>query len=121
MALRYRMKTVLKLIALLILASVPMYFAAAKPEEAPGIQKKTLQIFNVSVDTTSTTATISWETNCPSMGSVLIEDYIILDDKHNTHHSVTIPFTAGWEYHVEIRAFSEAFGSAGPVEVIFTL
>jgi len=116
------MKSTIKLLALLILAIVPGFFATAKPENAPGIRKKTLQILNVSVATTATTATISWETNTPSMGSILADGYAILDDKTGTRHSVTIPFLiAGLEYRFLVDAFSEIYGEANPYEISLTL
>ena len=116
------MKTTIKVLALLILALVPSFFVGAKPENAPGIQKKTLQIVHVSVDTTATTATISWETNTPSMGSILADGYAIIDDKTGTRHSVTIPFLiAGLEYHFLVDAFSEIYGEAIPYEVTLKL
>jgi hypothetical protein len=116
------MKTTIKVLALLILTLIPSFFAAAKPEDAPGIQKKTLEILHVSVATTATTATISWETNTPSTGSILADGYAIVDDKTGTRHSVTIPFLiAGLQYHFLVDAFSEIYGEAIPYEVSLTL
>jgi hypothetical protein len=116
------MKPTIKLLALLILVLVPSFFAIAKPENAPGIQKKTLQVLNVSVATTATTATISWDTNAPSMGSIHADGYAIIDDKTGARHSVTIPFLiAGLEYHFRVDAFSEIYGEAIPYEVRVTL
>jgi hypothetical protein len=116
------MKTIVKLVAVLMLLSAPTYFATAKPEDAPGIQKKPLHILNFSVETTATSATVSWETNIPSMGSIFFQNIGILDDKTGTRHSVTIPFLSpDIEYHVRIEAFSEVFGPPITEELTFAL
>ena len=116
------MKTILKLLALLILGSVPIFFATARPEVAPGIQKKSLQILGVSVATTESTATISWETNAPSSGSVTISDFGFIDEKTGTRHSVTIPYlTPGAPYTFVIHSYNDLYGAALPYAGSFTL
>ena len=116
------MKSPLRFVAVAILATVPLFIATASPESAPGIQKKTLEIFNVRVVTTATTVTISWETNVSSMGVVNLSDFGIIDDKTGTRHSITIPgLVPGGEYHFIIQSFSDRYGAAAPYSGGFTL
>ena len=115
------MKFPLRFVAVAILATVPLFIATASPENAPGIQKKTLEIFNVRVVTMATAATISWETNVPSTGVVNLSDFGIIDDKTGMRHSITIPsLVPGVEYHFIIQSFSDHYGAAVPYPAGFT-
>ena len=102
------MKIFIKLLALLMLTSFPTFFANANPENAPGYQKKSLEILDVSVVTSGTSATISWQTNFPSMGLLETSDTGHLDVKTGTRHSITIPLVAGSSFR--IVAVSERYG-----------
>lgn len=116
------MKTMIKLLAYLMLASLPMSFTGAKPDSAPGIQKKSLETFNVRVVKVGADAIISWETNFRSSGSVAIDDYAILDATVGTRHSVTIPFVIeGLEYFFSLYSVSEIYGASIPYEGSFKL
>lgn len=108
--------------AYLILALLPLFFAGAKPNSAPGIQKKSLEILNVVVVKSGTGATIYWETNLRSDGSVAIEDYAIADEVTGTRHSVAIPYLiAGIPYEFTLYSYSAIYGSAPPYAGSFTL
>ncbi len=115
------MKTMIKLLAFLMLASVPMFFAGAKPNSAPGIQKKSLEILNVTIVEIGTEVEISWETNFRAQGAVAIDDYVIADEAIGTRHSVTIPYIIErLTYTFSIVSFSELYRSAVPYEGSFT-
>jgi hypothetical protein len=107
------MKTMLKLLAFLMLSFFPTFFATANPESAPGIQKKTLEIIEVSVVTSATSATISWQTNLPCTGVLeTVGGAGRLDEKTGTRHSITIPsLVPGLEYPFRIVVFSDRYGS----------
>ena len=113
---------ILKLLASLMLLSIPLLFAGGKPETPPGVDKKTLEILDLAVVTTATTATISWRTNFPAFGSVDFLDSPQADVKSGVHHSFTFTaLSSGPEYEFVIRSFSERYGDATPVEVTVTL
>ncbi len=115
------MKTMIKLFAFLMLVSVPIFFAGAKPDSAPGIKKKSLEIYNITVVKTGTDVKISWETNFRANGSVIMDDYEIAEEMIATRHSITIPFVLeGTPYSFRIVAFSEFYGSAAPHDGSFT-
>jgi hypothetical protein len=98
----------------LISLSSPAFVAEAKVESAPGIQKKIpLAIFDVQIQLSSNAAIISWSTNKPSRGSVLISEIPVGldavgygDEKFGTSHDVTVGGLyagQGYEYRIEVR------------------
>ncbi len=109
----------IKVLALLIMASVPLFFAGAKPDTAPGIKKKPLEITNVLVVRAGTGATISWETNSRAEGAVALEDYYIPAETVATRHSITIP-SVNEGVAFRIFSFSAVYGAAIPYDSIFT-
>ena len=113
------------LVLITMMVSVLAVFASAKPSDAPGILKKSpLEISNVYVSATSTSATISWSTSSPSRGSVIIfyefDGVGYIDEKSGTHHEVTVPVGGGRTYEFLIESHSDNYGIASPAEGEFT-
>lgn len=113
------MKKTIQVFALLMLVTVPPLLVGARTENAPGIQKKTLEIHNVGISITDMVATITWETNIPAEGAVAVLDYLEEVGKIGTSHSVSVPVVRGFPYDFTIVSFSVIFGSATPVHGSF--
>jgi hypothetical protein len=96
-----------------VLVSLVGFVAQAKVETAPGIQKKIpLEILDVNIHQAANVATISWSTNKPSNGSVLIAEIPVgfdavgyVDPKFGTLHDVTISgLISGKSYAFQIES-----------------
>jgi hypothetical protein len=112
------MKTIIKVLAFLMIVSIPPALSGVEAETTLSSQKKTLEIVNVKISVNGDSATFTWMTNARSIGFLFMGDLLFEDQTPGNRHSISVPVVAGVEYSFRLSAYSDALGSTAPYEGI---